>query len=241
MAATYLQLEGKTGRIYQYSKTEKEGFDKHESSGGNVTYRKYFNTGLYGTLQNVSIRESKIGEQLQISVKNGSEFINLQFPLYTQSGNIDNRYAESIIRFLPNLKKGQGYRFYPYAMEQEDSKYMKYGISVIESPNPENEEKGDKVEPFLGYNKEGEGDKIIPNLVWKEIAGKKKPSAVSLEEKDTYLYTYLKEAVDGHLAYDKNSSSSSNDAPKTDNSNSTSSEPVNTDDGADDEYDDLPF
>lgn len=245
MAATYLQLEGKTGRIYQYSKTQKEGFDEHESSTGNVTYRKYFNTGLYGILQNVSIRDSKIGEQVQISVKNGSEYINLQFPLYTQSGNIDNRYTESLIRFLPNLKKGQGYRFYPYAMEQEDSSYMKYGMSVITSPNPEAEEKGEKVEAFLQYNKEGVGENVIPNLVWKEIAGKKKPSAVSLESKDEFLYNHLKSAVDGHLAYEKNSSSSSNDSPKTDNSNSTSANqtesPKEDMDDSGDDYDDLPF
>lgn len=241
MAAKYLQLEGATGRIFQYSKTPQEGFDEHTSTKGNVSYRKYYNTGLYGVLQNVSIRDGKLGEQVQVSVKNDGEFLNLQFNLYSVGGNIDNRYAESLIRFLPNLKKGEGYRFYPYAMEQEDSKYMKYGMSVIKSPNVEAEEKGDKVEPFLSYNKEGVGENVIPNLVWKEIAGKNKPSAVSLEAKDEFLFGHLKSAVDGHLAYDKNASTTSTPTPKTDNSNSTptNSEAPVVDDT--DEYDDLPF
>jgi hypothetical protein len=118
-------------------------------------------------------------------------------------------------------------------------------MSVINSPNPDAEEKGDKVEPFLEYSKEPKGEKQIPNLEWKEIAGKNKPTAVSLEAKDEFLYNYLKSAVDGHLKYEggasSNSTTTTNSAPKTENSNSntgnTSEEVMNEAD----EYDDLPF
>lgn len=244
MGKVYLQLESKSGRIYQYSKTEQEGFEKHD----NGTFRKYWMTGLYGTLQNVSIRDSKIGEQIQLTVKNNGDYLILQFPLYTQQGNIDNRYAESLIRFLRNLTKGTGYRFYPYAMEQEDSKYLKYGMSVITSPNPEAEEKGDKVESYLTYAKVPNLETDIPNLVWKEIAGKNKPSAVSLEAKDEFLYKELVLATDGHLTY-TGSAGSNSVAPKTDNSNSAESKSeakevsssTATDTPPPDEYDDLPF
>lgn len=241
--AKYLQIEGKTGRVFEYSKTEKEGFEKYESSTGNVSYRKYYNKGVFGTLLNVSIRDSKIGEQLQVSVKNGDDYVNLQFPLYTEKGNIDNRYAESLIRFLPNLEKGKGYRFYPYSIENEETGYNTYGISVIESPNPEAEEKGEKVEPFLQYSKEPKGEKEIPNLEWKKVAGKNKPSAVSLEAKDEFLYGYLKKAVDGHLKYEGSSSSSSNSSSNTPKSNSESTTAPKQDAPAtdEDEYDDLPF
>jgi len=238
--AKYLQIEGKTARVFEYSKTEKEGFEEYTSSTGNVSYRNYYNKGVFGTLLNVSIRDSKIGEQLQISVKNGDEYINLQFPLYTERGGIENRYAESSIRYLPVLKKGKGYRFYPYAMEQEDSKYMKYGMSVIESPNPEAEEKGEKVVPSLEYSKNPTGDTQIPNLVWKEIAGKNKPTAVSQESKDEFLYSYLKEAIEGHLKYDGGTPSSSKEskpAPKQEEE----SKPKDVSDSESDDYDDLPF
>lgn len=242
--AKYLQIEGKSGRVFEYSKTEKEGFEKYESSTGNVSYRKYYNKGVFGTLLNVSIRDSKIGEQLQVSVKNGDDYVNLQFPLYTEKGNIDNRYAESLIRFLPNLEKGKGYRFYPYSIENEDTGFNNYGISVIESPNPEAEEKGEKVEPYLEYSKEPKGEKQIPNLEWKKVAGKNKPSAVSLEAKDEFLYGYLKQAVDGHLKYEGGSSSSSNSSSNTTKSNSegtTSQNEAPVTGGDEDEYDDLPF
>lgn len=233
--AIYLQLEGKTGKIYEYSKEEKEGFDKHESTKGNVSYRKYYKKGLYGTLQNVSIRDSKIGEQVQVTVKNGNEYLNLQFPLYTQSANVDNRYAESLIRFLPNLKKGVEYRFYPYAMEVEDSKYMRYGISVAIATSVSEETVGDKVEPALSYAKEPKGESEIPNLVWKQVAGKNRPTAVSQEAKDEFLYNHLKNAVEGHLAYSGSTSTSTPtqvEEPKKEVKNTT----VDTD-----EFDDLPF
>ena len=239
--AKYLQIEGKAGRVFEYSKAEKEGFEKYESSTGNVSYRKYYNKGVYGTLLNVSIRPSKIGEQLQVSVKNGDEYVNLQFPLYTEKGNIDSRFAESIIRFLPSLEKGKGYRFYPYAIEQEGTSYMNYGVSVINSPNPEAEEKGDKVEPFLEYSKTPKGDKQIPNLVWKESAGKNKPSAVSLEAKDEFLFDYLKEAVDGHLKYEGGSSNTSQESTPKDTPKSEESKPKDVTPSEPDDYDDLPF
>lgn len=239
----YLQLEGKTGRIYEYSKTEKEGFEKYESSKGNVSFRRYLNTGLYGVLQNVSVRDSKIGKQIEVAVKNDGDFHKLQLPLYSQSGDIENRYAESLIRFLPNLKKGQGYRFYPYAIDQEDSDYKMYGVSVIESPNPEAEEKGAKIEPHLTYSKEPSKDTDIPNLEWKEIAGKKKPSAVSLEKKNEFLYEYLTKATDGHLAYDGQTQSSNQSQSQNDSKpeSKVDTEVPVTGGDEDDDYDDLPF
>lgn len=236
MATKYLQIEGRTGEIFEYSKEEKEGFKKHVSSTGKESYRKVYDKGLYGTLQNVSIRESDWGERIQVTVKNGEDYINLQIPLYTQTGNIEGRYAESIIRFLPQLQKGQGYRFYAYALDQKDSDYKTYGISVIESPNPEAEEKGPKVQPYLTYSKNPKTATEIPNLEWKVIAGKNKPTASSLENKDEFLYSYLKEAVDGYLAYDGNQSTP---LPTTE-PQQTKAENKETE-VTDDDLDDLPF
>lgn len=236
MSKIYLQVEGKTGRVYEYSKTAKEGFEEHTSSNSNVSYRKYYNKGVFGTLLNVGVRESKIGEQLIVSLKNGNDFVNLQFALYDQNGNIENRYAESLIRFLPVLKKGEGYRFYPYAIEPEgDEKYPRYGVSVVSSANPENEEVGEKVEPYLTYSKEPSKDTDIPKAKWKMVAGKNKMIA---DDKNEFLYNHLKSAVDGHLAYEGSSNTSqttskpSNDLPKP---SAEEAFPPN------EEEDDLPF
>lgn len=243
MATTYLQIEGKTGSVFEYSKEESSGYEKHTSINGNVSYRRYLKKGLYGTLQNISVRDSVIGQQIQISVKNDEgEYEVLQLPLYNQTGNIDNRYAESLIRFLPILKAGQNYRFYPYAIEDNKTGYTTYGVSVREVIDLENQKVGEKVEPHLTYPKKDAELKEtdIPRLEWKEIAGKNKPSAVSLEQKDEFLYKHLKQAVDGHLAFEGNVSSDN-----TTESNAKVETKVETKVEAkveeDDDLDDLPF
>lgn len=239
MASKYLQIEGRTGELYEFSREEKEGFEKHVSNTGKESYRKVYKKGMFGTLQNVSIRESDWGERLSVTVKNGEDYISMQMPLYNPNGNIDNRYAESLIRFLPVLKKGQGYRFYPYAIQDKETGYYTYGVSVRLSNDPEAEQVDAKVEPHLTYSKKPSKATDIPNLEWKEIAGKNKPSAVSLEEKDTFLYKYLKEAVDGHLAYDGDQTTP---LPTTE-PQQTKAENKGTEgtEVTDDDLDDLPF
>lgn len=234
--AVYLQLEGATGRIFEYSKEEKEGFDKHESTKGNVSYRKYYTKGLFGELLNVGIREFSIGPQITLALKKGDDIQVLQMPLYSQDGNIDNRYAESLIRFLPNMKKGESYRLYPYAMDIKDSKYKRYGVSVHLSPDPENETKGEKVVPYLNYSKNPKEDTDIPNLEWAMKAGKNRPTGASQDIKDEFLFQHLQNAVEGHLKYEGNETEES---PLPEQPKETPAEPVN--DLETDDYDDLPF
>lgn len=215
MAKIYLQLDYSNSEMYEYSKTEKEGYVPYTSSTGNTTYRKHYPKGVYGTLLNVGVRESNYGDNLQVSLKNGEDFVHLQFGLYDQKGNIENRYAESLIRYIPNMKKGEGYRIFPYKISAEDQKkqdveqgnevrgkyYDLTGVSV-KYADVEAETVSDKVEPALLYA--GSGGDVIPRVEWKENrAGKKMPDPVALAQKNDFLLDKLMEAVEGHLAYEQ--------------------------------------
>jgi hypothetical protein len=54
--AIYLQVDYKTGDLYEYSKLERRSFVESTNSVGTVSYRRVLNRGLYGKYNNVSIR-----------------------------------------------------------------------------------------------------------------------------------------------------------------------------------------
>ena len=183
MTKNYLQLEFGTGLFFIYSKDEAQGFEKHTSTKGNVSYRKYFKDGVTGVLESVSIYDGKFGKQISMNIKNGEDIYYVPVDIADQKGNVDT-YAESLIKFLPQLQKGmnitvRGYNFIP-----EGDQYSKIGISIAVD--------GVKLKSEMTnayVNKEGtlvEGD--IPALVWKKDAlGKNKPTAVSVEAKNDYF------------------------------------------------------
>ena len=187
MENKYLQIEYGTGLFFEYSKNEKEGYKEFVSSKGNTSYRKYYKDGVKGVLQSVSIYESKIGHQLSMRIVDGDTGYYVPVNLYDIRGNVDNTFAESLIKLLPALNKNdevivRGYNFTP-----EGEQYAKTGISITAN--------GEKLKPQLtnSYYKNGElveGD--IPALEWKENkVGKKKPTAVSLEQRDDFLVEVL--------------------------------------------------
>jgi len=182
----YLQLEFTTANFFEYSKEEKQGYDKHTSSKGNVSYRKYYKEGVSGVLESASIFEGKFGNQLSLNIKDGDEVYYVPVDIADQRGNVDT-FAESLIKVLPKLNKGdkvtvKGYNFIP-----EGYTYSKIGISVTAN--------GEKVKGLTNaYFKDGAlvaGD--VPAVAWKKDAlGKNKPTAVSLEAKNDYLLEVLK-------------------------------------------------
>ena len=192
MTKNYLQLEFGSGLFFDYSKEEKQGYEKHTSTKGNTSYRKYYKEGITGVLESVSIYEGSFGNQISMNIKNGDEVFYVPVDIADQKGNVDT-YAESLIKFLPQLNKGinltvKGYNFIP-----DGDKYSKIGISLSVD--------GAKIKSEMtnAYtNKEGvfvEGN--IPAIVWKKDAlGKNKPTAVSLEAKNDYLLNVLKEQTD---------------------------------------------
>ena len=187
MTKNYLQLDWAKGMFYQYSKEEKAGFEKHVSSKENVSYRKYADKGVIGVLESVSIREGNFGNEVSFQLKNGEDVIYANIGLSDQKGNVDT-YAESIIRFLPQLNKGDNLTIYPYNFIPEGDKYANIGVVFrIDS---------EKIKSTMtnAYYKEGKlvkGD--IPAIEWKKNPlGKNKPTATSLEAKDEYLLKVLK-------------------------------------------------
>ena len=194
--AKYLNVEFGTGRIYERSTEKKEGYEEFTSSKGNTSYRKYYPKGLYGTLTAIEKRDSPIGEQIQLTLKDKSgEYNNLQFGLYDANGNVDNRFAESLIRTLPNVKINTDYRIFPYVIEKsETSKYGSSGVSIVRADlEAETANKEDKVPVAYRYLTKDEiaGPNDVPKLVFKEQRGKNRPTATSMEEKTNFLYDVL--------------------------------------------------
>lgn len=178
----FLQLEFGSGLFFNYSKDPKEGYDKHTSTKGNESYRKYYKEGVSGILESVSLYDSKFGTQISMNVKDGDNVYYLPVAVQDQSDNVDT-YAESLIKLLPQLNKGDKVTVRGYNFTPEGDKYSKIGVSITA-----NDVKL-KSKVTNAYFKEGklvDGD--IPALEWKiNKLGKNKPTAVSQESKNDYL------------------------------------------------------
>ena len=211
MNKNYLQLEFSTGLFFKYSKNEEQGYEKHVSTKGNTSYRKYYKEGITGVLESVSIYEGSFGNQISLNIKNGNDVYYVPVDIADQKGNVDT-YAESLIKFLPQLEKGMNIAVRGYNFTPEGDKYAKIGISV--SVN------GQKIKANMSnayFNKEGvlvPGD--IPAVAWKKDAlGKNKPTAVSLEAKNDFLLEVLKRETERlKWVQGENSSAPPTETPK---------------------------
>ena len=83
----YLELEMSTGRLYQYSVTELDGYTKvvgvnPQTKKESISYRKYHDKGAVGALKGLSVRETKIGERLSVALFNDvdDKMYYLSFP-----------------------------------------------------------------------------------------------------------------------------------------------------------------
>ena len=211
MNKNYLQLEFSTGLFFKYSKNEEQGYDKHVSTKGNTSYRKYYKEGITGVLESVSIYEGSFGNQISLNIKNGDDIYYVPVDIADQKGNVDT-YAESLIKFLPQLEKGMNIAVRGYNFTPEGDKYAKIGISVSVD--------GQKLKANMSnayFNKEGvlvPGD--IPAVAWKKDAlGKNKPTAVSLEAKNDFLLEVLKRETERlKWVQGENSSAPPTETPK---------------------------
>lgn len=187
----YLQLEFGSGQFFDYSKDEKEGYVKHTSTKGNVSYRKYQKDGVSGVLESVSIYEGKFGNQISMNIKDGDNVYYVPVDIADQKGNVDT-YAESLIKVLPKLNKGDNITVSGYNFTPEGDKYSKIGISVKVN--------GEKIKGLTNAYTDKDGKAVagdIPGITWKKDAlGKNKPTAVTLEAKNDYLLGVLKSETD---------------------------------------------
>ena len=211
MNKNYLQLEFSTGLFFKYSKNEEQGYEKHVSTKGNTSYRKYFKDGITGVLESASVYEGSFGNQISLNVKNGNDVYYVPVDIADQKGNVDT-YAESLIKFLPQFEKGMNIAVRGYNFTPEGDKYAKIGISVSVD--------GQKLKANMSnayFNKEGvlvPGD--IPAVAWKKDAlGKNKPTAVSLEAKNDFLLEVLKRETERlKWVQGENSSAPPTETPK---------------------------
>lgn len=190
--ATYLQINYADGNIFQFSKTEQEGYEPHTNTKGVVSYRKIFKKGLYGKLKGITLRDSDFGREVSVAVEsNAGEMHYLNMPLFDAKKNLAS-YAESFITVLPQLKVGNPYRFYGYNIKEEGQKYSKTGLSVAHADiQAETADKENKI-PKLSYTYTKEGAEIkgdIPAIIWEEdFDGSRSMNA---KVKNKYLYDVL--------------------------------------------------
>mgnify|MGYP003599480386 FL=1 len=220
----YLQLDQGKGSFFEYSGSEKEGFEKFESNSGNISYRKYYPKGVEGVLESVSLADGKFGNQIQVGVRATDDVHLFQLDVYDQKDNVST-FAEELIKFLPNMNKGADISFNSYNFIPEGEQYSRRGFSIKVD--------GEKLNRALSnsyYKKEDgslvEGD--IPAIKWVKKLDKNKPSLASLEAKNDYLLDVLAKETD-RLKFVKDSS-------YTPNTEKPKAQAVNV--GEDDE---LPF
>lgn len=192
MATKYLQINYQDGNIFQFSKTEQEGYEPHTNTKGTISYRKIYNKGLYGTLKGVTIRESDFGKEVSIAVvDNAGDNVYLNLPLFDAKKNLAS-YAESFITVLPQLKLGSPYRFYAYNIKEEGQKYSKVGISVAHADiQAETADKENKI-PKLSYTYTKDGKEVkgdVPAILWEtDYTG---ATTMNATAKNKYLYDIL--------------------------------------------------
>ena len=109
----YLQLDQGKGSFFEYSGSEKEGFEEFKSTKGNISYRKYYHRGVNGVLDSVNLFDGKFGKQIQVAIKAEDDTHMLQIDLYDQKDNVSN-FAEELIKFVPLLNKGDSIEFNAY-------------------------------------------------------------------------------------------------------------------------------
>ncbi len=194
MANIYLQVDYKTGNIFQFSKTIQEGYESHINTKGTESWRKIFKKGLYAKLEGVSIRDTDFGKEISLYTKMGNgDTAYLNFPLFDQKKNLAS-YAESLITILPSLRVGESYRFFPYNIKGDNDKYANVGVSVVLADlSNESVIEGAEKPVRLSYsytNKEGvavKGD--IPAIVWEEDFDGSK--TMNSKAKNKFLYDTL--------------------------------------------------
>jgi hypothetical protein len=192
MATRYLQISYNDGNIFQFSKTEQEGYEPHTNTKGVVSYRKIYNKGLYGTLKGITIRDSDFGKEISIAVTDKAGDNNyLNLPLFDAKKNLAS-YAESFITVLPQLKVGNPYRFYAYNIKEEGKKYSTVGLSVAHADlQAETADKENKI-PKLSYTYTKEGVEVkgdIPAILWEQDFDGS--TSMNAKAKNKYLYDVL--------------------------------------------------
>lgn len=192
------------GTIFQYSKDEKEGYEKFTNKANKVSYRKYFKTGVTGVLTSAELRNNQFlnnAEELRLTLTDGEVENILTFPVLNQDGTSLDDYTESMSLILPKMVKGNTYTVNNYFLKKGDKikgetiLYSKKGVTV-----KSNDVKVKSDLTFTHVKNRGTAEESlfkgdVPMLLWKPIAGKNRPTAASKEIRLEYLYTLMTDQV----------------------------------------------
>ena len=120
---TYLQLDYGKKTMYIYSKEEKEGYEKHVTSTGTVSYRKYVNA-VSGKITGAYFRDSKFG---------GKEFVLIftdNDGKYSFSIGTEDSVFQNIARSIDNLDINNVVRLSIYESKSKTSDKTYFGTSL---------------------------------------------------------------------------------------------------------------
>jgi hypothetical protein len=187
----YLQVEFKSGNLFEYSKDQKDGFEEHVNTKNKISYRRYIKEGVYGVYRGTVVKESPFGKEVSIHMIDENQVnFYITIPLFDQSKNISS-YAEDYIATLPAMEMNYVYRIFPYSLENDGRK--RYGVSVRHADMHDKTVREDYILDKLTFSytkKNGEsfeGD--IPEIVWEEdYDGSMKKNCT---ERNKYLYNVL--------------------------------------------------
>jgi hypothetical protein len=252
----YINIDYSNGTFYHYSKEQDTPeYKEHVSSTGKKGYRRHYFGGVEGYLQNLTLQTNPQGRtQISLFLKDvDNEFLYVNVDAFTQKGQF-TEYAESLIRFVSALSKGKYYKVVAYKLDadylrkrdEEEGKpvrpkyYAIQGISFKEV-EAESSEVIEKVQPTLLYK--GTGDSIIPSLDFQmdPMTKKKKPTAVSVEERENFLKAHLMKAVEGHLKREEAPKNEQKPESPPEQVKETVSAGDNLTTNEEENYDDLPF
>jgi hypothetical protein len=188
------------GTIFQYSKDEKPEFKAHTNTKGVVSYRKFYNQGVDGTLLSVVKKNNQFlnnAEEIKITLQDGEDENIISFTVLDQSGDGMDDFSEAMTLLLPKMSKGEVYNINNWSMKKGDIiggevvKYPKKGVTL--------KQEGLKIKSDMTFeyvkNKNTDleqhfpGD--VPMLQWKEVAGKNRPTAASKEVRLIFMYDLL--------------------------------------------------
>lgn len=233
----YLAVNYSDGKLYEWSKEPKEGFEAHYNTTGiQKGFRKY-QDNVVGELvtidtgENTSIKQ----KELKLTFKVDSDYVTVSLGLSNSKGNY-SEYVTSFIQHIPFLIKGETYTmmFYNFTDRERDRKVI--GCSIKNSD-------GEKVTKLKQRSvfKDGtvyEGE--IPEVKFKTLKGESVPDATEQQE---YLYEVLEKGKEEFKFVQRNNNTQS--APNNTSKPTPKASPTpparNSNTSVEDDDDDLPF
>lgn len=120
---TYLQLDYGKKSMYIYSPDEKDGYEKHTSNSGKVTYRKYVNA-VTGKVTGAYFRDNNFGgTNFNLVFEDGDEKYSVQM-------SIDDSVFSNLARSIKNIDVSKDLRFSVYESKSKTSDKTYFGTSL---------------------------------------------------------------------------------------------------------------